>query len=426
MPGYLTDNTLRRITHMPYNYSTHPTEEVIISDNNIRIISLLLLLPLYSGVDVLWSVFNKIIYPISLALVLLALAYKGKFPRLSGTNNVFALFLFYTVLAVVFDFRHGTYATFAGFNASKSWEALVTTLVSFLVITLRVTPREFLFSTIAGMVIFYLYRFLGILGMVDLGVEEILIFGKNAYAFVTFSAGLLLYIRGKRIFALLLILTAFFQSTRAEILAFAITIVLYHLNEYMQRRKVRTGKVVNYRLVKIMVIMALMGMLLTQIVAAFNIIGDSDFWQNITTGRSVFYFAILSQWLPRGIDIFYPAYPGWAAELATIGTSLLFPGQYSYFICPHSIVFEMMIDYGIVIGLSFTLLMVIMSKKKGIFATSFFLITMSTQCEAFSSFNFVTYLLVYRYLEMDPEPSGIKIGNIRKPHSTAAADRLSV
>jgi hypothetical protein len=61
----------------------------------------------------------------------------------------------------------------------------------------------------------------------------------------------------------------------------------------------------------------------------------------------------------------------------------------------------MMVDYGIIIGLSFILLMVIISKNKGVFATCFFLIAQSFLCEVFAATYFVTYLLVYRYLAMD-------------------------
>ena len=149
------------------------------------------------------------------------------------------------------------------------------------------------------------------------------------------------------------------------------------------------------------------GILLSEIAAAFNIVGNSAFWQNITTGRSVFYFRILSQWIAGGEQIFYPAYPGCAIDLAS---NVVFGSQFASLICAHSILIEMIVDYGLIIGASFMLLMVLFSKKKGIFATIFFLITMSFQCEVFSAFNFVTFLLTYRYLVIEPEHSVAKIG----------------
>ena len=377
----------------------HYQENTVKSDNKVRIISLLLLLPMYAGVAEAWSVFNKIIYPIFLAVVILAILYKGKIPSLSGRNNIFALLLLYAMLVVIFDFKHGTFTTFEGFNRSKSWEALTTVLISFLVIALRVSRREFLFSIIIGLAIFYLYRAMGLFGIVDIGMEEIRIFSKTAYAFVAFSASLLLYINGKKVLALAFIMLVAFQSLRANILAFGITIALYHFNVYMQLKKVRAGKIIDYKLVKVLVVIILTGILLSEIVAAFSIVGDIDFWENISTGRSFFYYSILSQWLPNGVDVFCPSYPGYAADLASVYTS--FYGRFNPSQCPHSIIIEMMVDYGIIIGLSFILLMVLMSNRKGIFATCLFLITMSSQCEVFSAINFVTYLLIYRHLSMD-------------------------
>ena len=208
--------------------------DIIKPYTNIRIISLLLLLPMYAGVEEAWSVFNKVVYPLTLMFVFLAIMYKGRVPKLFTRDNMFALIVLYAILVFIFDFRHGTFETYAGFNGSKSWGALVTVLVSFLVIVFRVTRREFLFAVIIGLVIFYLYRMLGILGFVDFGMIEIDILSKTAYAFVVFCAALLLYISGKRILALLLLLTVVFQSLRANILAFGITILLYHLQIYMQ------------------------------------------------------------------------------------------------------------------------------------------------------------------------------------------------
>lgn len=373
--------------------------DIIRSYTNVRIISLLLLLPMYAGVDEAWSVFNKVIYPLVLIFVLLAFVYKGKIPRLFTRDNVFALILLYAILVLIFDFRHGTFVTYAVFNASKSWEALVTLLVSFLVIALRVTRREFMAAVILGLGIFYIYRVLGILGMVDVGINELNILSKTAYAFIVFSAGLLLYIRGKRLLSMILLVTVVFQSLRANILAFGITILLYHLHIYIQSNKDSIRQKSNYKLVKSVIIIIVTGILLSEISAAFNIIGNYEFWENITTGRSVFYFRILSQWILNGEGILYPTYPGCAMELAS---DVIFGKQFASLICAHSILIEMIVDYGVIIGLSFILLMVLFSKKNGIFATCFFLITMAFQCEVFSAFNFVTFLLTYRYLVTEP------------------------
>lgn len=363
---------------------------------NVRVISLLLLLPMYAGVDEAWSVFNKVIYPLTLLLVFLAIIYKGKLPRLFTRDNVFALIVVYAILTLIFDFRHGTFATYEAFNASKSWEALVTVLVSFLVIALRVTRREFMAAVILGLGIFYIYRVLGLLGMVDVGTREINILSKTAYAFVVFSASLMLYISGKRFLSVILLITVVFQSLRANILAFGITIFLYHIQIYLQSKK---G---SYKVVQFIVIVIAVGILLSEISAAFNIVGSSEFWEDITTGRSIFYFRILSQWILTGGEILYPTYPGCSMDLAS---DIVFGNQFASLICAHSILIEMIVDYGLIIGFSFILLMVLFSKKKGIFATCFFLITMSFQCEVFTAFNFVTYLLTYRFLVIDPAHS---------------------
>jgi|GEM_PF-3150276 len=391
-------------------------ENIEKADSKARIISLLLLLPMYAGVGVAWSVFNKIVYPICLFFVFLAILYKGKFPKLTGSNNILALFLIYTSVVMIFDFRHGTFSTFEGFNRSKSWEALVTALVGFLVIALRVRPREFLFSVIGGVTIYYVVRVLTVLGIVDLGFKESatwhdIIFSKNAYVFIIYSACLLLYINGRIRLALSLVLflVVSFQSTRAEIIAFVTTIALYHLHAYVQLKKRGLNGNSYYGLIKFIVIVALTGILLTEIIIGM---GDGWRWDEITTGRSVFYSAILSQWLTQGENIFYPSYPGCAGALATDYTNWFYKGQFSESICSHSILIEMMVDYGIILGLFFVLMMVMISKEKGIFATSFFLINMSTQCEFFTAMYFVTYLLLYRYLSMDSASNGREISGI--------------
>jgi len=358
---------------------------------NPKITLIFFLVPVFSGVGDFWNAVNDW-YIVLIPLVLLwGLLYKNyKIPNI--TKDYALLFLFFiTLISFFVDFNAGLIYGLNSFKNTDTWTMFLSLLIVFYLSVLKVNYSSFIISSIAGMFIFFFYiLYQTVYG--DLSFD--IFFNSTGYSFMPATVILMLFMSNKRYLSLLLLLITISIMLKGVMLALLVSVLFYYL---VYIKNILGSKLSFAPNLAVLVIVLILFIIEVTIGLFF-----STEYQSISTGRSIFYNIILEDWIKTGLSIFFPSSSIFSSELITEFT--LYTRDDNGFLlygvaqCPHSILIEIMVDYGIILFCIFFIGFIYSASGLSIIAVLHFLVFASFQCSNFDPIFYVTFYSFYRIL----------------------------
>lgn len=360
----------------------------------LNIFVILFLVPIFSGVGEYWDMASDW-YIVSLPLVLLWVCLTNCHIPNILKDHAFIFLVLLALFSLLVDFNAGLVTSLESLKETDTWSMLLSILICFQLIVMRVNYSSFIAAIVIGVMVFYFHQFFIII------TDEVSydsFFGGTGFSYVAATASLILFMAGKRFLPLVLMFFIFPMMTRGVGLAFLIAFMFYYI---IYVKNIQISRLMLTPRVIVLIIIAALFLFEVAIGLFFHFSGASFEWQTITSGRSLFYSIILTGWLTTGLNTLLPVSSVFSSDLISEYTlhamafgNLMFGNSQ----CPHSLLIEFAVDYGIIALFVFITGLIMSAPRLSIIAVLYFLVFSAFQCENFSPMFFVPFYIFYRVL----------------------------
>jgi len=329
-------------------------------DEKIRLYHVLFLLPLFVGI---WEVWNWAKYFYAATFPVFFLIKRNKSIFIERPMLYFLIFLGITVLLNAMNYSH-----FYQIQQTDAWRIAVSFLMAAAILSVGANGKDLTVACLAGLIITYVWSMFSSPEKLELYGQSFL---KGNFMIIFGLCGVraLLLKQYKSAAAITLLSLLFGQRSIWLGLGISWFITLM--------ARLTNGYKFGFWLagVAFLIFIGVQFIIAADPYAVYPLLGKID---SFSTGRSFFFSLVLESWGHNILAMFLPKYPGYSSEYISKFTLKMI--DIMDLQCPHSVVLQYLIDYGILLFLLFLFGMFKMATGPAKLYVFYILFVNSTDC----------------------------------------------
>lgn len=330
-------------------------------DEKIRLYHVLFLLPLFVGI---WEVWNWAKYFYAATFPVFFLIKRNKSIFIERPMLYFLIFLGITVLLNAMNYSH-----FYQIQQTDAWRIAVSFLMAAAFISTESSGKDLTVAVVAGLTIMYIYLTFFYQDLPSYVAQRAILKGNFMVILGLCGVRSLLMRQHKTAVAITILCLLFGQ--RSTWLGLGVSWFLILM------ARLTNGYKLGFWLAGVAFVMFIFAEFILAIdpFATYPILGDA---LEFSSGRSFLYSLALESWGRNILEMFLPKYPGHSSEYISIFTLKM--KDIMALQCPHSVVLQYLIDYGILLFLFFLYGMFKMATGPAKLYVFYILFVNSTDC----------------------------------------------